>query len=509
MKKLSYLLMLLVLVACNQNSQNGDNNAESETEKHYSQAESMNLKGKVRLVIESYEDAIGNDVDWQTTYHFFYASEEQGFAPEQFVFDDETTEYAEAPADDEFLVDENGEVILPVEEAEGEESEEDLYYDEPDLELYYRYTSAEEETPLIHMWFDEKGDYTEVRYYANEGSAVRKEIYKYDDDHRMLSQQIFDEDGKISLSNKMEYDSLGNEIYNESFAMGYNDGEVQKTRSTYNQQGNLLNAVTTVLGKQVSLREYKYDDKGNIVYNHSEGRGYSFTQLSEYNAEGKVVKETQLKLDGSVQNITTYKYDNLGNNVERTMTSFLDKPEGEELSRVLMQYDKQGNCIKSENYYKGKLEMIDRCQFDSRGLVIFSSNEYYTDYESYSDTTSTLSMYKYNKNGDCVESIFQSSERGNVRIRTTSEYTSDGLLREQRTYETSQLEEQFCGKGKAPERLVERLVYTYDSHGNWIKQEYFNTIIADEDFTKAKGETRDKYEELSTGVVTRRIDYYE
>ncbi|MBR1809965.1 MAG: hypothetical protein IJ776_11370 [Paludibacteraceae bacterium] len=508
MKRLPYLFMLLMLLAaCNQTPQGNNDSEKQQDERILSSAEQLQLRGPVKLVIETIDENINYepfDIDWTQTYYYRYISEEQGFVPKELMGPDDVDTYVTASEDDEFLVDEDGEVILP---------EDDLAYDEdyqigPEIGIFEeRGTYAGDEGSLVQYWFDEKGDFTEIRYYGAEADSKmqRKEAFKYDDKHQQLAHFYYGEDGKLGSSYKSQYDSLGRETYYEYFSMDYNNGQVEKTAKTYNEDGNLLKSVTTVLGKQVGTMEYRYDEQGNCIYSHSEGRGYQYTSETEYNAQNKVVKETSYKSDGSIQNITSYLYNDKGNATESLMTSYLSKNEGEEVRHTIREFDKRGNCTKLTDYYYGELESIVDSRYDGNDNIVYYRSQYFS--EDGTDTTVYESTFKYDKKGQNLETVTKSSDRGNVRIRTTCSYTDDGQLKEQRTYKTSVLEERFCGKGKAPERLVERVVYTFDSHGNWIKMEYFNTLQRDEDFN-SKGETREDYEQVLTGSRTRKIEYY-
>ena len=514
MKNCPYLILILLLVACQPTPQKEKVLDTADKQALLSQAEQMSLKGQVKLVIETIDESLNSepfDIDWSETYIYSYISEEQGIVPQMWMMPDEVDEYVPMDDDDEFLVDEDGEVIVPDEDdISYEDADEEGDFDiEPSLVIYEeRGSHQEDETPLVQYWFDEKGDFTHIGYYgADNGAAERKETYKYDDKHQMLEHKVLDSDGKIINSYTSQFDSLGNEVYTESFSIYSNDGEVRKTNTTYTMDSKLFRSETTVRGKVVGLSEHQYDEHGNCIYSSYKG-SYSNSSKMEYNSDDKLVKETTYNAAGKVQTINSYLYDNRSNMTQSLLTSYYDNPDGEEVQHVVCEYDNRGNCTKYSTYYYGKLENEEISKFDANNNVIYNHLTYF-DYvdDTTIDTIVTVTTYKYNKQGLLLQTTYCSGDRGNVLIRITNSYTADGQIKEERVYRTSLLEERFCGKGNAPERLVERRVYTYDSHGNWIKKEYFNTIRRDEDCGR-RGETREDYEEVLTGSRTRRIEYY-
>ncbi len=498
MKQLPYFLATLLLISCTQKQQTHESAANAVcTIADKSQAEQMGLKGRVRFVIESVDELltpVNFFFEWPETYHYRYISEEQGFNP--YLSDDDDV-YEPAPA--EYVV---------------EDGEDDEYWEsEPDLGLYEaRSELYDNEYPLRHYWFDEKGDITETRYFGLEGGCINKTLQTYDDNHHCLIKTEYGEDGKLTDSYKAQYDSLGRLVYYENFLVFVNSGEVEKHHLAYNEQGKLLTDIATILGKEVEKREFRYDEQGNCIYRFAQGRGYHNHYETIYNEHNKPVVEYTFNPDGTVQFKDEFFYDRHGNEKEKIVLSYFSNPEGDTVIHDFSEYNHHGNCTRFTEYFEGNLEQQEETKYDAYDNVIYLHSLSYSGNERDLDFVESVSTCSYNSRGKgkLAEDTYVSNFTENVSVRHLYFYNSNDSLCEMHTYKTSLLEKNIYGEEHTPQRLVERKKITYDSHGNWIQIQYYNTLI---DYNETLGEgnsdTRKNYNEVLTAQRTRMIEYYD
>ena len=209
------------------------------------------------------------------------------------------------------------------------------------------------------------------------------------------------------------------------------------------------------------------------------GKVKSYTQSSYDSAErfGEI-QEIQ-KIDGSLFNKETYKYDTKGNLIERsirhyTVDSFSDKKT--------YKYDAKGNRIEA-NGFRGEgngQPYEETYQYDAKGNLIYTFTSLFTSYN-----------YKYDDNGNLIEGIVSGDEGGPVCI-STYKYDDNGNTIEENNYNPdgsliSKITFEYDDKGNYIERNSydtegsfwekETFKYKFDEEGNWIKRITFKNQI--------------------------------
>ena len=123
----------------------------------------------------------------------------------------------------------------------------------------------------------------------------------------------------------------------------------------------------------MSLRKFKYDDKGNNIeinlYN-KEGE-LQFLYKNEYDEEGNQLEYAEYKMpEEKLDFLWKYKYDEWGNQIE--LARYNNNGELDFLRKY--KYDEWGNQIESARYNNnGELEYILKGTYDEMGNIIEES----------------------------------------------------------------------------------------------------------------------------------------
>ncbi|MGK9368798.1 RHS repeat domain-containing protein [Melioribacter sp. Ez-97] len=192
-------------------------------------------------------------------------------------------------------------------------------------------------TLIEELFFNEKGQRTKLIRYTATGGTDLVYQFAYDNKDKLISTEVYDNFGNLTMRKESEYDGSGNEInrriltsrsVNEQNILFQYDslkhvinereyiGENLNTEKKYFYEGNLL---TKVMG---------YNAKGNLV-----------AEIDYvYNDDGYLIKEIQKA--GSSVNEVVYSYDDRGN---------LITVKNRQTVRQ-MNYDENNNLIEDKLY---------------------------------------------------------------------------------------------------------------------------------------------------------------
>ena len=222
-------------------------------------------------------------------------------------------------------------------------------------------------------------------YFYNEADNIIKEedyyknklfytaLYTYDAKGKLLEKKEKEKNPKKHSTTIYEYDTLGNLI-----------------RITEKEKGEKPYIITNRIYKNNTLIK-KYDDNSYLLYTYKEGKlietesyytGIGIDHIidrkviTKYNEKGKIIKKLEYQSD-ILQQETSYFYDENGKEIKGILykegqgkSTWENKysPEGYLIekawkkekgnSKTLYYYDAIGNCIKIDEYYKGKLTNI-------------------------------------------------------------------------------------------------------------------------------------------------------
>ncbi len=266
--------------------------------------------------------------------------------------------------------------------------------------------------------------------------------YNYDENGNLIEWYIPVE----TTRHLFEYDENGQMLRHSILIK-----EREKKRFDYKYDGTVLTEKTAILlndGKEIQNRVYKYSYDGQnctekIYYKNGVEKSRT---LFKYNAEGRVIEETEY-IDGSNVPHKKYRYEN-GLQVESVeyrpegtvkkhsivKNGFEEKFEytynGELWQSVTGEYDDRGNVISSLFYSHGKTVKTYSWKYNSNGQVIEETNY------SNDGKPSIITVQKYDENGNNIET-FEDFKDLNKTQRTVRKFDENGIkLKEHTTYET-------------------------------------------------------------------------
>lgn len=320
---------------------------------------------------ESIEEALGKeDVPEDENDNLVISTEESGFEVVDEADDEnsaETTNALEMPlmAGTAFIVTETG------------------------YSLYHAYTNVSREE------YDSEGRIlrrleTSFPYYNN-----RRFEYQYDVCGNLVKKDSYEvdiESGNWKLSGWTEYsykeDETGkqlSQIEREYRADGswyevvesvYDSGKLQKSRTTYDKQGDFVYQYRQIYDDAENLLlEAEYDSEGNVVlFEGYDSDVYQcFYQYWRY--------ENTYDEQGNLKNQVCYGYEN------------------DEIRHSENTYDESGNLIKQIMYDSENAEMFhDEYVYDEENQLVWKSS---ADYEYYPYEYETA--YEYDDNGNCIK----------------------------------------------------------------------------------------------------------
>jgi len=218
--------------------------------------------------------------------------------------------------------------------------------------------------------FNDKGNLTEISYYALNGNLTAKSIYKYD-----------------SKGNKIELISFNSE------------GDIKgKIKYLYDDNSHIIEEVRYDLNGIIDFKfSYLYDNMGNkIEVNETSNSffgGYYETKCSieyKFDRKGNIIEKIEFNSDGSFRNKCTYIYDEKGKMIQKIRK----RTNETDYDKYLFIYDDKSNIIEEGDYdisnqpryvykykyeYDVKLNWIRRIDYENEILlyVIEREIEYY------------------------------------------------------------------------------------------------------------------------------------
>ena len=248
-----------------------------------------------------------------------------------------------------------------------------------------RFNSYNDKNLLVKRKDVDVDSYGSSLYFYNEADNIIKEedyykdklfytaLYTYDAKGKLLEKKEKEKNPKKHSTTIYEYDTLGNLI-----------------RITEKEKGEKPYILTNRIYENNTLIK-EYDDHSYVLYTYKEGklietesyyRGIGIDYIidrkviTKYNEKGKIIKK--LEYQGNIlEQETNYFYDENGKEIkgvlykggkEKSTWENKYSPEGYLIEKAwkrekgnpksLYYYDAIGNCIKIEEYYKGKLSNI-------------------------------------------------------------------------------------------------------------------------------------------------------
>ena len=301
--------------------------------------------------------------------------------------------------------------------------------------------------------------------------------------------QTFDEKKEKPVKIEKEFDNNGKPI-REVVDVGA-DGIPEFIRE-FDEDGHVLKETHyNKDGKPSAVRDYKYDENGNLMKMLRYGENGKPDDIHEYDQNGNVVRSTYYDEDGNIDSILQSQYDESGNLSEEL---YYDK-NGNLSGRHEYQRDEYGKLLKESYSHNGKLEFVREYNDNGKvketryenGKISWSTvreqdgtetNNSYYDGELYSSRISkgrTEKEIHYEKGKPSSITVYQKDERGNV-VKELYDRGADG-------------------------KTDEIIIYQRDKNGNVVKE------LSDFD-ADGVADTITRYQRDKNGNVVKEFDSY-
>ena len=195
----------------------------------------------------------------------------------------------------------------------------------------------------------------------------------------------------------------------------------------FNPKGDVIeNVIYDSDGSLISKILYKYDLLGNMIEKASYHSFFSWTDcriLYKYDSQGNMIEGADYDSSGSLECKYLYKYDLQGDLIEETLYD----PDGSLRSKTLYKYDLLGHRIEETIYGSDGLLMRQYIyKYDSQGNII----------ETVCCNYGALSKWicKYNSHNDIVEKV-RCNPNTSLKCQYLYKYDSQGNRIEKIEYE--------------------------------------------------------------------------
>ncbi len=219
-------------------------------------------------------------------------------------------------------------------------------------------------TVSLYWHFIYKSDRLQNWNYIVNGARAKEESHwmSYDDNGRKTEERVYIVPVKDSFKIAFKYDERGNLKQEANYNMDPAKSKI--VYYSYDVKGNQIASVATSEATPLVTTWYHMRAKYNATGSKTEWVYYEQKDSSDiekmfmtYNEAGQCI-ETQDYQGGKLDMKVNYKYDSIGNTLEKLCYS---PALNEELSVFYVyQYDKKGNIIRQEDYKlrDGKKELV-------------------------------------------------------------------------------------------------------------------------------------------------------
>ena len=296
--------------------------------------------------------------------------------------------------------------------------------------------------------YNDKGLLSEKKSYEedpNTGITHKKELYKYNNDQRIIENSYYSND---SLKRRILY-----WYYNKgnlSRELTYFDNEPSiDTEYEYNHIGNLIKKTENYINEYVEsvVELYKYDAKNRLIL-ITQGEGILKNIIFKNVYKNNLLIESYDDRDDEELHIFySYKNKKLINKV--ISKSFFNGCYYDYIKEKIL-YDEKGRIKKSFDYKQNKIKKTYTYYYDNKDRVIKTELLYTGDKKEYW-------IDNYDTIGNLIETIYKNDD---YRDKDSYTYDNNNNLLSKITY-----------KGN---KAIEKTFYTYDKYQNIIKIEKYN-----------------------------------
>ena len=244
-----------------------------------------------------------------------------------------------------------------------------------------RAAGADSYTRVIRYCYDEHGNMTDIV----DDNVPSEYVYQYDDRGRMIRKEYHDS----YLTDTQENEEGDTDYHFVSYLGSVETWEYRDDDLIENYWEDVVNDMNTryvytydhVTGEYTKM-EYWHEAPDRLLYFNSAGDVYKISMfddtgkeythtLTEYDEDGRSIRQIEYLMDGSSYNEKTWEYDGYGRVIRIN--------SGDEYSGSVenKQYDDDGNMIYEEVFLYGELSSKTVNEYDEYGNCIKETLYYY------------------------------------------------------------------------------------------------------------------------------------
>ncbi len=210
-----------------------------------------------------------------------------------------------------------------------------------------------------HIYTYNSQDNKEIKNRLNQkNEVVWKTTYTYDNNQRLVKEEVFNAFGSLSYSIVYKYSPIG--LIQERLRVDADVGSVRQTKYYHNTEGVLWKEVVYNNNRIYQTTTYNYDSSDKLLERKElDGRGDLLSRVSyKYSREGNLVLEEEFdKNDEAIRKITLV-YDNKNRLVSEDRTYYMPNSHSREIldisSSIEYKYDDRDNWTESKVYNHNK-----------------------------------------------------------------------------------------------------------------------------------------------------------
>lgn len=155
---------------------------------------------------------------------------------------------------------------------------------------------------------------TNTEYHFSDGIRHAKHVYNYNDKGLITTDLIYNVYGALASKRLYKYDDHNNIIWVREVD---GDGEIYSTITTeYEYEGNKM-VYSKENDEYITINKWKYDTNGILIADYYQWDDLVWDSSYEYDNEGKVIKKICKNGKGEIKYITTFKYSDKGDLIEK------------------------------------------------------------------------------------------------------------------------------------------------------------------------------------------------
>jgi hypothetical protein len=266
--------------------------------------------------------------------------------------------------------------------------------------------------------FSKKGRKTNTSVFNEDGRVLENKAFNLKGEVSTIEKYEYDKNGNRTLYERQslsgeykkesEYD-IENKLIEE---YGYDGSGTFRTVLKYDEKNRVLEITYLISDEIDEKRVYNYDDNKAVVEILKNGENLISKVNLSFDNSGQIIKEEIKTLDGKVLESKEFKYNEKGN-----VISEIKVKNGEFFYEITYEYDTNQNLLTISEATKAEKKFVKKqYKYDEIGRVV----EY--QWKRNPDDEYNIKAYKYKDRGVCEE-VHTYYPRTDYKILTKYSYT--------------------------------------------------------------------------------------